>query len=64
MHEWWMATDQEVRMVVNQLHFAEAMASDRNDTIAVTTEMLCKPLKFCRLSDVIEIVRPRSFYIR
>ena len=57
--EWWMATDQEVREVTNLMHFAEAMSKDRGDVIALTTEMKCKPQKYCRRVDILEIVRPR-----
>lgn len=62
--QWWQATDEEVRLIVTQLHFAEAMANDREDNIALTTEMLCKPSRFCLPVDVIEIVHPNVSYVR
>lgn len=62
--EWWQATDEEIRLVVTQLHFAEAMANDRRDNIALTTEFLCKPSRFCLPINVIEIVRPDLSYVR
>lgn len=62
--EWWMATDDEVRIVTTHLHIAESMAIDRDDTIVLTAEMLCKPLRFCNINNVIEIVRPPMFYYR
>ena len=57
MDEWWMATDQEVREVTNLMHFAEAMANDRGDVIALTKEMKCKPQKFCQRTEILELVR-------
>jgi len=57
MPEWWMATDQEVREVTNLMHFAESMAIGRGWPIAVTKELICKPPQFCRLVDILEIVR-------
>lgn len=62
--EWWMATDDEIRTVTTHLHIAESMAIDRDDTIALTAEMLCKPLRFSNINNVIEIVRPPMFYYR
>lgn len=57
--EWWQATDEEVRLVTNLLHMAEAMASDRGWVIALTDELKCKPQQFCRRVDILEMVRPR-----
>lgn len=62
--EWWMATDDEIRIVTTHLHIAESIAIDRDDTIALTAEMLCKPLRFSNINNVIEIVRPPMFYYR
>lgn len=57
--EFWQATDEEIRLVTNLMHFAEAMANDRRQVIALTDEMKCKPQQFCRRVDILEIVRPR-----
>ena len=62
--EWWMATDDEIKTVTTHLHIAESMAIDRDDTIALTSEMLCKPLRFTNINNIIEIVRPPMFYYR
>ena len=63
--EWWMASSEEVKEITTCFHIAEAMASDRDDPIALTSDMLCRPLRYCRDSDVIEIIREKHhIYLR
>ena len=56
--EYWMATADEQRKIINVIHMAEAMSDSRRGvTMAVTKDLQVRPMGLVKQKDVVEYVR-------
>lgn len=54
-----MATELELKEITIAMQIAEAMADDRQQVIAVESDLHCRPQMKSRRVDIVETIRPR-----